>query len=221
MGSVDRTSVHHRAAPAGIGGSGRGTTSGELARPGATKATAGLPPSDVSVKLVSSKRNDASERATRLPRRPPPATERSESEISRYAALPRADTVRATLSPKMERNVAVRAERRSTTPRRVLCHACAAGGGSWRSTWYSNDRYGPWTSRISMSAVATVRGSSLVSSSGPSGCWSGFARAYARATRGTVVSANTITESRLSRSRRYRRWPTRSASSYERSSSME
>ena len=114
-----------------------------------------------------------------------------------------------------------RSLRRWLAPDRRSMHAAPRGvpgasrPGKSTSTWYSYERYGPSTSRMSSSAVADVLGSARLlhrTSAGarPDAPWHTY-----RASRGTMVSARTAVLSPLAKLRRYSRSPSKRASSNE------
>ena len=97
----------------------------------------------------------------------------SRSALQRSRA--RATARRAGPAPMIASRGAGVAVRRSTTPRRAPCAFVPPITST--SVRYSYESHGPWISSTRMSAVATVRGSSLPCSSGASGRSSGLADA--------------------------------------------
>jgi len=216
-GRPSRLSVHHRGPEPAVpfmGSSSTPSPARPSPRPGTRKVTVGLPSKSERLKLWSS--NWALAMATAVRRRVSfnrPSARTSESRMSAKALRPSRATRVAAESSRRSARRWPEPERRSITPRRVVCQGPLPGKST--STWYSYERYGPSTSRMSSSAVADVLGSARISSSGSSGRSAGWALAYKRARRGTMVSARTAVLSPPAKLRRYSRSPSKRASSNE------
>ena len=213
-GRPSRTSAHHGSREPVIASSWTPSPARPSPRPGIANVTVGLPSISDRLKLRSSNCALAIAAAVRRRASSIRLSARTSESRSRPKALFPSRAIRApAVSPKTSMTRCPAPERRSITPRRVVCH----GWLPWRSTstWYSYERYGPSTSRISSSAVAVVAGSGRTSSSGSSGRSRGCALAYNRARRGTMVSTRTAVLSPLANPRRYKRSPNRRASSKE------